>query len=274
DRHAVVEPGVLNDALQQQLAPLGFFWGSEPTSAPYSSIGGNLACNAGGPRSVKYGSARDNVLALAAVTGAGELIRCGAPTSKDATGFDLTRLLVGSEGRLALIVEATLKLTPLPGTVRKLRAAYDDVDAAAAAGARVMAQPVPPCVREFVDAAAVRLARERGGAELPDAGALLMIEVDGETGASIDAALAAVRRAADGDGALELAVAEDEDARQRLWMARRALSPALRSLAAGKINEDVVVPVSRLPVLVRKVGELAARHGVLNVNFGHAGNGN
>ena len=273
DRLAVVEPGVLNGTLQQALAPHRFFWGSEPTSAPYSSIGGNLACNAGGPRSVKYGSARDNVLGLCAVTGAGELIRCGAPTSKDSTGFDLTRLLVGSEGRLALIVEATLKLTPLPALVRTLRALYRDVDAAAAAVARIMAQPVTPCALEFMDASAVRLARERGGADLPDAGALLMVEVDGDAD-SIDAALAAVRRAADGEGVLDLTLAADDAARERLWAARRALSPALRSLAAGKINEDVVVPVSRLPQLVARVSALAQRHGVLNVNFGHAGNGN
>jgi len=274
DRLAVVEPGVLNGSLQQALAPHGFFWGAEPTSAPYSTIGGNLACNAGGPRSVKYGSARDNVLALAAVTGAGELVRCGAPTSKDATGFDLTRLLVGSEGRLALIVEATLRLTPLPRATRALRASYRDVAAAAAAVARIMAQPEVPCALEFMDTRAVRLARERGGADLPeDAGALLMIEVDGAEG-SVDLALAAVRAAADGDGVLALDAADQPDQRERLWAARRALSPALRSIAPGKINEDVVVPVSALPALVARVGAAADRLGVTNVNFGHAGNGN
>ena len=274
DRMAVVQPGVLNGTLQQALAPQGFFWGAEPTSAPYSTVGGNLACNAGGPRSVKYGSARDNVLALQAVTGAGELVRCGAAVSKDATGFDLTRLLVGSEGLLALIVEATLRLTPLPQATRTLRASYRDVASAAAAVARIMAQPVVPCALEFMDTRAVRLARERGGAALPaGAGALLMVEVDGEAH-SIDAALEAVRRAADGDGAVELAGADAPEQRERLWAARRALSPALRSLAAGKINEDVVVPVSALPALVERVGAVADRLGVTNVNFGHAGNGN
>ena len=274
DRLAVVEPGVLNGTLQQALAPQGFFWGAEPTSAPYSTIGGNLACNAGGPRSVKYGSARDNVLALTAVTGAGELLRCGAPTTKDATGFDLTRLLVGSEGRLALIVEATLRLTPLPQETRALRASYRDVASAIAAVARIMAQPVVPCALEFMDTRAVHLARERGGAELPeDAGALLMIEVDGAAGSG-DAALRAVRAAADGDGVLSLDAADAPGEREQLWAARRALSPALRSIAAGKINEDVVVPVSALPDLVARVGEAADRLGVTNVNFGHAGNGN
>src|SRR5690606_36923141 len=114
DRCAVVEPGVLNGDLQTALAPLGLFWPPHPTSAAYSTVGGNLACNAGGPRAVKYGASRDNVLALTAVTGTGELIECGTATTKGSTGYDLQRLLVGSEGTLALIVEATLRLTPAP----------------------------------------------------------------------------------------------------------------------------------------------------------------
>ncbi|HET6603847.1 MAG TPA: FAD-linked oxidase C-terminal domain-containing protein [Xanthomonadaceae bacterium] len=273
DRLAVVEPGVLNGALQQALVPHGMFWPPDPTSAPYSTVGGNLACNAGGPGSVKYGSAREHVLALVAVTGTGDRIRCGAPTTKDSSGYDLVRLLVGSEGTLALIVEATLKVQARPQGRRALRALYRDVGAAAAAVARVMAQPVLPCALEFMDGEAVRLARERGGAELAEAGALLMIEVDG-SGPALEAALQAVRSAADGPGVVALEEAVDEREREALWAARRALSPALRSLRAGKINEDVVVPVSRLPELVHRLGALAAEYRVPIVNFGHAGNGN
>src|SRR5687768_7894425 len=140
DRCAVVEPGVLNGDLQRALQPHGLFWPPDPTSADYSTIGGNLACNAGGPRAVKYGASRDNVLALTAVTGAGELIHCGTATTKGSTGYDLQRLLVGSEGTLALIVEASLKLAPLPSQRRALRAIYRDVGSAAAAVARLMAQ--------------------------------------------------------------------------------------------------------------------------------------
>ena len=114
DRCAVVEPGVLNGDLQQALLAHGLFWPPDPTSAPYCSIGGNLACNAGGPRAVKYGATRDNVLAVTAVTGTGELVRLGAATSKASAGYDLSRVLIGSEGTLALLVEATLKITPLP----------------------------------------------------------------------------------------------------------------------------------------------------------------
>ena len=128
DRCAVVQPGVLNGTLQQALASHGLFWAPDPSSAEICSIGGNLACNAGGPRAVKYGTSRDNVLGLVAVTGTGEVIRCGGAYTKDATGYDLTHLLVGSEGTLALIVEATLKLTPLPVSQAGLRVLYRDVD--------------------------------------------------------------------------------------------------------------------------------------------------
>src|SRR5688572_13126315 len=180
DRVAVVEPGLLNGELQAALAPHGLFWPPDPTSAGYCSIGGNLACGAGGPRAVKYGATRDNVLALKAVTGAGELVGFGAATTKGASGYDLSRLLIGSEGTLALIVEATLRLTPVPAKRRALRALYADVESAAAAVARLMAQPVTPSMLEFMDDEAVRLARDVGGADIPPAGALLMIEVDGD----------------------------------------------------------------------------------------------
>ena len=274
DRCAVVEPGVLNGDLQRALAPHGLFWPPDPTSADYSTVGGNLACNAGGPRAVKYGASRDNVLALTAVTGAGELIRCGSATTKGATGYDLQRLLVGSEGTLALIVEASLRLTPSPASRRALRAIYRDVSSAAQAVARLMAQPVTPSMLEFMDADAVRLARDVGGADLPpDAGALLMIEADGDA-QTLPHDMEALMRAAAGDGLVSLDDAADDAARERLWAARKALSPSLRTLAPGKINEDVVVPVSRIPQLVDGVRALSREFDLPIVCFGHAGNGN
>ncbi|CAA9356453.1 MAG: D-lactate dehydrogenase [uncultured Lysobacter sp.] len=274
DRCAIVEPGVLNGELQAALAPHGLFWPPDPTSAMFSTVGGNLACNAGGPRAVKYGASRDNVLALTAITGAGELIVCGTATTKGATGYDLHRLLVGSEGTLALIVEASLKLTPSPQARRSVRAIYRDVASAAQAVARLMAQPVTPSMLEFMDASAVRLARDVGGADLPpDAGALLMLEADGDAD-TLPLAVDALKRAATGDGLVSLDDAQDEAGRERLWAARKALSPALRTLAPGKINEDVVVPVSRIPALVDGVQALAQRFALPIVCFGHAGNGN
>lgn len=273
DRIAIVEPGLLNAELQQAAAAHRLFWPPDPTSAAFSSIGGNLACNAGGPRAVKYGACRDNVLGLCAVTGAGELIRCGGSTSKLATGYDFTRFIVGSEGTLALIVEATLALRPLPLARRVLRALYRNVEAAAMAVARLMTQPQTPSMLEFMDATCVRLAREVGGVDLPAAGALLMIEADGDPD-TLASTLAVLERAAHGPGTLAIDVAADETAGAGLWAARKALSPALRSLAAGKINEDVVVPISRIPALCAAVADLASRFDLEIVNFGHIGNGN
>lgn len=274
DRCAIVEPGVLNGELQAALRPHGLFWPPDPTSAAFSTVGGNLACNAGGPRAVKYGASRDNVLALTAVTGAGELIHCGSATTKGATGYDLQRLLVGSEGTLALIVEATLRLTPAPRQRRTVRALYRDVPAAVQAVARLMAQPVTPSMLEFMDGDCVRLARDVGGADLPvTAGALLMIEADGDE-ETLPHAVEALMRTAEGEGLVSLDDAADEAATENLWAARKALSPALRTLAPGKINEDVVVPVSRLPLLVEGVRALSREFDLPIVCFGHAGNGN
>jgi glycolate oxidase subunit GlcD len=255
------------------LAEHGLFWPPDPTSAPYCTLGGNLACNAGGPRAVKYGATRDNVLGLRAVAGNGESFRCGTRTTKGSVGYDLTRYLIGSEGTLALITEATLKLTPKPSAIRTLRADYRDVAAAADAVARIMAQPVTPCALEFMDGAAVRLAREYGGDIPANAGALLLIEVDGEETA-LGAAADAVSRAARVQGLVGLHVATNAAESATLWNARKALSPALRTISPYKINEDVVVPVSRVPELIDRLRQLAEEYALPIVSFGHAGNGN
>jgi len=273
NRLAVVEPGVLNGDLQNALKPHGFFWPPDPTSSPWCSIGGNLACNSAGPRTVKYGSPRENTLGLRAVAGTGDSFRCGTYTSKGATGYDLTRLLIGSEGTLALITEATLKLTPKPSGLRTLRATYRDVSSAAHAVARIMAQPVTPCALEFIDDVALKLARDHGGDDVPLAGAMLMIEVDGEPD-TLPSAVDAVSRAARGEGLEDLRIAQTAEETQALWSARKALSPAQRTISPNKINEDVVVPVSRLPELVNGIREISRKHDVLIVTFGHAGNGN
>ncbi len=269
----MVEPGVINGDLQTALAPQRMFWPPDPTSAPFCSVGGNIACNAGGPRAVKYGATRDNVLALRAVAGTGEEFRCGKPTTKGAAGYDLTRLLIGSEGTLAIITEATLKLTPSPSATRTMRATYASVEAAAGAVARIMAQPATPSALEFLDDAALKLARAHGGDAIPDAGAMLLIEADGDE-ATLGASVDAIARAARVDGAIDITIAANADEVATLWAARKALSPALRTLSPKKINEDVVVPVSRIPELVAAMRALSAAHGLPIVCFGHAGNGN
>lgn len=274
NRLAVVQPGVINGDLQTALAGHGCFWPPDPTSAPYSTVGGNLACNAGGPRTVKYGACRENVLGLRFVSGTGALIVSGSQTTKGAVGYDLSRLLIGSEGTLGLITSATLKLTPLPGAKRGMRALYSSIEAAADAVARLMAQPATPAALEFMDARAVELVRLRAGLDLPaEARALLMIEADGSPTALAEI-VSALTVAADGPGCLEVRQAATEAEQSELWAARKALSPVLRQLAPRKINEDVVVPVSRLPELVRGLDGLSQRHQTLIVSFGHAGNGN
>ncbi|MEQ6340646.1 MAG: FAD-binding protein [Gammaproteobacteria bacterium] len=274
NRVMVVEPGVTNQQVQDAAATHGFFWPPDPTSAAFCTVGGNLAYNSAGPRAVKYGTPRENTLGLHAVTGAGEEIRTGVYTTKGVVGYDLTRLIIGCEGTLAIITEATLKLTPLPETKRTLRAVYSDMRAAAAAVSRIMAQPVTPCALEFIDGRAIEMIRSYSKADLPTgAGALLMIEVDGSQ-AAMDDAVAAVSRAAQGEGLLDLWAARTPQEVSDLWATRKALSPALRTIAPKKINEDVVVPVSRMAELIDGLDVLAREHNITIVNFGHAGNGN
>jgi D-lactate dehydrogenase len=271
NRMAIIEPGVLNQELQDAIRPKGFFWPPDPSSAPYCSVGGNLATCAAGPHAVKYGVARDHVLGLKAVTGKGELIKTGCYTTKGVVGYDLTRLIVGSEGTLAVIVEATLKLTPLPRATGGLTAQFKDTVSCAHAIAAIMAQPFVPSALEFLDNNALNLIRNRHPGMLPEEmRALLMIEVDGSE-SEIAEATVAILKACEVDGLIEAKKAEDTKA---LWAARKALSPLLRDVAPKKINEDVAVPVSRLPELLGGIEALAKRYDIANVNFGHAGNGN
>ncbi len=269
-----VEPGAINQTVQDKAAEHGFFWPPDPTSSAFCTVGGNIALNAAGPRALKYGATRENVLGLTAVTGQGDAIHTGVYTTKGVVGYDLTRLLIGSEGTLAIVTEATLKLTPLPESRRTLQAVYENVRAATTAVARIMAQPVTPCALEFIDAAAIEMIRAYSQAELPrGAGALLMIEVDGSA-AAMDAAVEAVTRAARGGGLLSLTAAKTNEEAAALWATRKALSPALRTIAPNKLNEDVVVPVSRISDLIDGLTRLSREYRIPIVNFGHAGNGN
>jgi len=274
NRVIVVEPGVTNQEIQEAAGAAGFFWPPDPTSAAFCSVGGNLAYNSAGPRAVKYGTPRENTLGLRAVTGAGEEIRTGVYTTKGVVGYDLTRLLIGSEGTLAVITEATLKLTPLPGGKRTLQAIYSDMAGAAAAVSRIMAGPITPCALEFIDGRAIEMIRSYSEAELPQgAGALLMIEVDGAPDC-LDSSVMAIEERASGAGLLSLTAARTDEEVRRLWATRKALSPALRNIAPKKINEDVVVPVSHMAELIDGLAALAQEFGITIVNFGHAGNGN
>lgn len=274
NRAITVQPGVTNQQVQQAAGQHGFFWPPDPTSAAFCTVGGNLAYNSAGPRAVKYGTPRENVLHLEAVTGAGDIIHTGSYTTKGVVGYDLTRLLIGSEGTLGIITEATLKLTPLAESKRTLQAVYRDIQSAADAVAAIMAQPVTPCALEFIDANAINMVRAYSSVDLPtDSGAMLMIEVDGSA-SSMDQAVSAISKAAHNPGLTQFRSAATDTEVAALWETRKALSPALRNVAPKKINEDVVVPVSKMPDLITGLDKLARQYDIKIVNFGHAGNGN
>ena len=271
NRVIVAEPGVLNQTVQNTAKPHGFFWPPDPSSAAYSSIGGNLATSAGGPHAVKYGTTRDHVLGVKAVTGKGEAIKAGCYTTKGVVGYDLTRLLIGSEGTLAVITEATLKLTPLPQAIGGLIAHFRDAASCAAAVVSIMSLPQIPSALEFLDAGSLNLIRGRSPNMLPaDTGAMLMIEVDGSPREITDSS-AVILSACRNEGLLQ---AEQVSDTTNLWQMRKALSQLLRDIAPKKVNEDVVVPVATLPEFLDGLAQLSSKYQVTNVNFGHAGNGN
>lgn len=271
NRVIVTEPGVLNQTVQDTVRPYGFFWPPDPSSAAYSSIGGNLATSAGGPHAVKYGTTRDHVLGVKAVTGKGEVIKTGCYTTKGVVGYDLTRLLIGSEGTLAVITEATLKLTPLPQAIGGIVVHFRDASSCASAIVSIMSLPMVPSALEFLDTGSLDLIRSRSPKILPDdSTAMLMIEVDGSS-SEINETCTAILSACQNEGLLQ---AERVSDIANLWQMRKALSPLLRDIAPKKINEDVVVPVSALPEFLNELTKISSQHQISNVNFGHAGNGN
>lgn len=275
ERIVVVEAGVPTAEIDALARTQGLFYAPDPGSAAYCRIGGNLATNAAGPRAVKYGATRDHVLGLRAVAGDGRELVTGGRTTKGAVGYDLTRLLVGSEGTLALMTEATLKLLPAPPAVATLRACYAAAADACAAAARVMRQPAVPRALEFLDSASIAAVRDAGAARdlPPETRAMLVVEADGERDA-VERETTALSRALRGTGLLELRASADAEEVNALWAARRSLSSAVKRIAPLKINEDVVVPVPQLGALVAAVEELAREHRLSIVSFGHAGNGN
>ncbi|MEM1243508.1 MAG: FAD-linked oxidase C-terminal domain-containing protein [Pseudomonadota bacterium] len=274
NRTISVEPGIANQSVQDHVAKQQFFWPCDPSSGAYSTIGGNLACCAAGPHAIKYGTARENTLKLRAVIGTGEVIETGYYTAKGAVGYDLTRLLIGSEGTLGIITEATLKLLTRPEAKATFQAIYASIEACAEVIIQLMASPATPAVLEFMDAQALQLIRQHQQVELPEnAQALLMIEVDGLQ-QGIEAQCQMVSQIANSDHCLAFSQAKTPAAIKALWQLRRALSPTLKHAAPNKINEDIVVPISKMPTLLAELQKLAQKYQIKIVNFGHAGSGN
>jgi glycolate oxidase len=250
----------------------GLFYAPDPNSLESCMIGGNLAENAGGPRAFKYGVTRDWVLGLEACLMGGRRLRTGRRTAKGVTGYDVTSLLVGSEGTLAVFTEATLRLAPKPVGLATALALFTDVRAAASAVGSIIASGTVPRCLEMLDAATLAAVRSAGVAVELRAGAMLLIELDGEMA---EAELERVGEVASAcPGSIDVVVAQGAAQRDRLWAARRMLSKATRKIARHKLSEDVVVPRTKIADLLTKTEEIGATTGVRHLTYGHAGDGN
>lgn len=274
DMIAVVEPAVVTGVFQKTVAQLGLFYPPDPASLDFSTLGGNVATCAGGPRAVKYGVTRDYVLGLEAVLPTGELVTTGTRTMKGVVGYDLTRLLVGSEGTLGVITKIVLRLIPAPEAVMTVSAVFPAIEQAGrAVNAVLKARIVPTCL-ELLDGATLRAVECHASLGIPaEAEGLLIAEVDGPPEV-LPRQMAAMEKIFCDHRALTVTVAETAQDRERLWAARRAVSPALGRIRSGKINEDVTVPRSRIADLIKFNQALARKYDLVIVSFGHAGDGN
>jgi glycolate oxidase len=271
---ALVEPGVIVSKLQAEVERLGLFYPPDPASDEFSTIGGNIAECAGGLRGLKYGVTRDYVLELTAVTGAGDVIRTGSNTIKSVTGYDITRLIVGSEGTLAIITKARLKLIPLPEGLATAVAFFASPHQAGEAVSAMIAARLLPRALEFVDGATMGVVAKAKGYRFPqDAQALLIIEVDGAA-AQVPQDLRRAVEIARANGAIAVEEAYSDADREKIWAMRKQVSPSLYSASPDRVNEDIVVPRSRIPEMLDALGDIARRHGLTVCNFAHAGDGN
>lgn len=273
---AVVEPGVITGVLHEAVEKRGLFYPPDPASRGSCTIGGNIAENAGGPRAVKYGVTEDWVRGLDFVLPTGDCIRYGGKRLKDVTGYNLLKTIVGSEGTLAVVTQAVLRLIALPRVRRTLLVPFPTLDAAAATVPAVFFARVQPCAIEFMERAAVDAADRMIGTDTPrgsPAEAFLLVEVDGNED---DAVAREVERAGEvalAEGALDVWIAEGETKQQEIWSVRRAMGEAVKKLSTYR-EEDTVVPRARLPELVRGVRAIVERRGVRAICYGHAGDGN
>ena len=270
---AVVEPGVILGDLYAAVEAEGLFYPPDPNSWKMCAIGGNIAANAGGPRAFKYGVTRDWVLGLDVLCPDGRRLQTGRRTKKGVTGYDLTALLVGSEGTLAVTLEATLRLTRKPEQVVTVLGLFEDVEASAHAVEAIVASGQVPRCLEMIDHACLSAMRDEGVSIDPRAGALLLIEVDGDA-QQCERDMMRVGEEATSAGAIDVLVAQDAAQRERLWAARRELSHITRRMAQHKISEDVVVPRTQMAALIREVSRISDKTGVRMLNYGHAGDGN
>lgn len=271
---AKVEPGVITVSLQRAAEEVDLFYPPDPASLSISTIGGNVAECAGGLRAVKYGVTRDYVLGLTVVLPTGETIKTGVETMKGVAGYDLTRLIIGSEGTLAVITGITLRLIPMPAARKTMAALFPDTLSAVQTVSSVIKNKIVPTILEFMDRLCLDCVREEMGMSIPhEASAMLLIEVDGDE-LLVEKEAEGIEEACMRGRALKFEAASGTKEADRLWEARRNISPSLYKLRPHKINEDVVVPRSRLAELAAYLDKLGEEYGLPIAAFGHAGDGN
>jgi len=271
---AEVEPGVVTAELQHEVEKLGLFYPPDPASKEFSTLGGNVAECAGGPRCVKYGVTKDYILGLEVVTPAGEVIRTGGRTLKNVVGYDLTKLFVGSEGTLGIITGIILKLLPKPAAKKTMFVKFETIDGAARAVSAIIGAKIIPTTLEFMDKSTIDCIRGVSKIPLPpECRAALIIEVDGDRD-MLDRQAAAILDIVKPLGVIETRIANTPEESEEIWGVRRIVSPSLKKVNPDKFNEDIVVPRSKVPDMIRALERISASYGVPIVNFGHAGDGN
>jgi glycolate oxidase len=273
NRYAVVEPGVINLWLTRAVEAAGYFFAPDPSSQMVSSIGGNTATNAGGPHALKYGNTVNHVLGLEVVTGTGEVLWLGG-TVAERPGYDLTGVVVGSEGTLGVVTKVVVRLTRAPESVRTALATFESIEVASEAVSAIIAEGIIPAALEAIDEHVIRAVEAGVKAGYPtDAKAVLLIELDGPT-AEVEVQAGAVARICRETGALTMRVARDEAERALLWKGRKEAAGAFGRITHNYVLQDAVVPRSRLPGIMAQVQAIAARHGLMVANVFHAGDGN
>lgn len=274
DRQAVVQPGVVYADLQKALAPAGFCFPPDPASGSACTLGGNVATNAGGIRGAKYGTTRDYVLALEVVLADGRILRTGSGCMKSVSGYDLTRLFVGSEGTLGVITEITLKISPQPPASATALAAFPDLADAGRAVAEVMHSGIIPSVLEILDENTIRVVQEHGDMRLSAAKAIILAETDGYTSAEAEFQMQKIVEVFKKNAAAGIQAAASAEEAENLWKVRRSISAVAAKLRPNNLSEDVSVPISRVPELLTTISRIVREHSLPFVIFGHAGDGN
>ena len=274
DLYVTCQPGLTTYEVQQAVAEQGLMFAPDPASYKDSFIGGNIAENAGGMRTPKYGVTKHHVLGLEVVTATGEVIRTGGKTVKNVVGFDLVGLMCGSEGMLGIITEATLKLLPMPEATSTVRANFHSMEAACKVLTKFTPEGLLPMAMEVIDKHCVAAIEENFAFGLSkDAGAILLVAVDGSR-EEVARNAETIERVINENGGFDVLRAKTKEEEDKLWDVRRAISPSLMKYGTLKINEDVVVPRSKVPELVARIEEIGKRHDTFVANFGHAGDGN